>query len=91
MTSRKFWATIRSFLTKKGLITSNEILLKQGDDIINNEGKVAGFFNNAYINAVENTASKKPLIVPDKDNAIFSTAINIILEEYKHHPSALNI
>ena len=29
----------------------------------------------------------KILCVLDKDNVIFSTAINIILEEYKHHPS----
>ena len=46
---------------------------------------------NAYINVVENAASKKPLSVLDKDNATFSTAINTILEEYKYHPSVLNI
>ena len=38
MTNRKFWATIRTFVTNKGMITSNEISLKQGDDVINNEG-----------------------------------------------------
>ena len=36
MTNRKFWATIRPFLINKGMITSNEILLKQGDNVINN-------------------------------------------------------
>ena len=71
MTNRKFWATIRPFLTNKGMITSNEISLKQGDNIINNEGKVAEFLNNAYINVVENTAGKKPLSVLDKDNVTF--------------------
>ena len=92
MTNRKFWATIRPFLTNKEMITSNEISLKQGYDVINNEGKVAEFLSNAYINIVENTAGKKPLIsVPDKDNATFSTTINTILEEYKYHPSVLNI
>ena len=73
------------------MITSNEISLKQGDDVINNEGKVAEFLNNAYVNVVENTAGKKPLSVLDKDNATFSIAINTILEEYKYHPSVLNI
>ena len=34
--------------------------------------------------------NQKPLSVLDKDDATFSTAINIILEEYKYHPSALN-
>ena len=41
------------------MITSNEISLKHGDDVINNEGKVAEFLNNAYINVVENTVGKK--------------------------------
>ena len=61
MTNRKFWATIRPFLINKGMIASNEISLKQGDDVINNEGKVAEFLKNGYINVVENTAGKKPL------------------------------
>ena len=90
-TNRKFWATIRPFLTNKGMITSNEISLKQGDDVINNEGKVAELLNYAYINVVENAAGKKPPSVLDKDNVTFSTAINTILEEYKYHPSVLNI
>ena len=29
------------------MITSNEILLKKGDDVINNEGKVSEFLSNA--------------------------------------------
>ena len=47
MTNRKFWATIRPFLTNKGIIASNEISLKQGDDATNNEVKVTEFLNNA--------------------------------------------
>ena len=52
-------------------MTSNEISLEQGDDVITNERKVEEFLNNAHINAVENTAQKKPLSVLDKDNATF--------------------
>ena len=37
------------------------------------------------------TAGKKPLSVLDKNNVIFLTAINTILEEYKYHPSVLAI
>ena len=91
MTNRKFWATIRPFLTNKGMIASNEISLKQRDDLTYNEGKVAECLNNAYINVVENTTGKKPLSVLEKDNVTFSTAINTILEEYKYHPSVMNI
>ena len=91
VTNRKFWATIGPIFTNKGLVTSNEISLKQGDDVINNEGKVAEFLNNAYINVVENTAGKKPFSFLDKDNVTLLAAIDIILEEYKYRPSELNI
>ena len=73
------------------MIENNEISLKQGDDVINNEGKVAEFLSNAHINVVENTDRKKPLTVFDKDNLTFSITINTILEEYKYQPSVLNI
>ena len=73
------------------MIENNEISLKQGDDVINNEGKVAEFLSNAHINVVENTDRKKPLTVFDKDNLTFSITINTILEEYKYEPSVLNI
>ena len=59
MTNKKFWATIRPFFTNRGLVTSNEISLKQGDGVINNEGKVAEFLNNAYINVVESELNIK--------------------------------
>ena len=71
------------------MLTSNEISLKQGDDVGNNEGKVAEFLNNAYINVVENTASKKPLNV--KNNVTFSVAINTTLENTNITLSVLNI
>ena len=81
MTSRIFWAMIRPFLTNKGMVTSNQTLLKQENDVINNEGKVAKFLNNAYINVVENSTGKEPLSVLDEDNFTCSAAINTIFEE----------
>ena len=91
MTDRKFWAVIRSFLTNEEMMTSNEISLKQGNDIISNKRKLAELLNYAYINVVEITVGKKPVSVLDKDNVTFSIAINTIVEEYKYHPSVLNI
>ena len=75
ITNRKFWATIRPFLTNKGIITSNEISLKQGGDVINNGGKVAKFWSNTYINAAEDNIGKKPRSVLDKDNVTFSAPV----------------
>ena len=55
------------------MVTSNQTLLKQEDDVINNEEKGTKFLNNAYIIVVENTTGK--------DNFTFSAAINTIFEE----------
>ena len=71
------------------MIKSNEMSLKQWDEVINNEVKVAKFLNNVYINVVEDTVGKKPLNVHDEDT--FSTTINTILEEYIYETSVLNI
>ena len=71
------------------MLTSNEMSLKQGDDAINNEGKVAELLNNICINVMENISGKKPLRVLDNDNVTFSKAVNAILEEYKYDPTIL--
>ena len=51
---------------------------KKGDDVLNKEGIVADVLNNEYRIIMNNTASKKPLNVLDKDNVTFSKAFNII-------------
>ena len=65
------------------MVTSNQTLLRQEDDVINNEEKGTKFLNNAYTIVVENTTGK--------DNFTFSAAINTILEECRYRPSVLNI
>ena len=42
---------------------SNEIVLKQGQDTINDEVKVAEIPNNVYINVAENTTRKKTALL----------------------------
>ena len=80
MTSRIFWAMIRPFLTNKGMVTSNQTLLKQENDVINNEGKVAKFLNNAYINVVENSTGKEPLSVLDEDTLLVQQQLILSLK-----------
>ena len=80
MNSRIFWAMIRPFLTNKGMVTSNQTLLKQENDVINNEGKVAKFLNNAYINVVENSTGKEPLSVLDEDTLLVQQQLILSLK-----------
>ena len=57
------WITIKRFLTNKKMNASNEIVLKQGQDTINDEVKVAEIPNNVYINVAENTTRKKTALL----------------------------
>ena len=45
----------KASLTNKGMITGNEISLKQGDSVTYKEGKVAQFLNNTHTYFAENT------------------------------------
>ena len=49
------------------MITSNEIALKQGEDVINDKVKVAEILISAYINIAENTNRKGSVSVFDLD------------------------
>ena len=62
--------------------TSNEKALKQGEDIINDEVKVAEIID---------ITKSKSVIVLEFHDANFSTAIATILENYKSRASILNI
>lgn len=45
MTNSKCWTTLKPFLTNEGMITSNELALKQWEDIINDQVKVVEILN----------------------------------------------
>ena len=75
------WATIKRFLTNKKMNASNEIVLKQGQDRINDEVKVAEIPNNVYVNVAENTTRKKTVSVVDLGDVKFSPPIDIIFVE----------
>ena len=36
MTNKKFWKTLKSFLTNKGIISKNEFFLFEGKKLVNN-------------------------------------------------------
>ena len=62
--------------------TSNEIALKQGEDMINDEIKIAEILD---------ITRRKSVSVLDLNDVNFSTAPDTILENYKSRASILNI
>ena len=57
---KKFWNTVKPFLTYKGFLTNDNISIKVRDDLVTDKPKLANLFNLHYINIVENTSGVPP-------------------------------
>jgi len=63
MNNKKFWDTLKPFMTNKGFSTFSNIAINDENEVlITDQNKLAETFNNHYINILENSTSKKPSI-----------------------------
>ena len=69
MSNKKFWSTVKPFLTNKGGISNDFISVEKDGDLISNEKEIVELFNQNYINIVENSSGKKPSSLGDCLNA----------------------
>ena len=60
MGSKKFWSTVKFFLSSKGFIHNIDITIVIDNKIIENKSEVAQTFNSHYINIVKSTTGKDP-------------------------------
>ena len=60
MTSRKFWRTVKPFLTNNGCISNDSIGTENVSKLICNEQELVELFNERYINIIEKSSCKKP-------------------------------
>ena len=58
MGSKKFWSTVKPFLSSKGFIHNNDITTEIDNKIIEAESESAETFNSHYINTVKSTTGK---------------------------------
>ena len=82
--NKLFWHTVKSFLTSKGFLHSDDMTLHIGDKTVTDYNELAKAFNN-YINIVQNTTGK-PTIKLQRSNNDKST-VKTIIKTYEHHPS----
>ena len=61
MTSKKFWRTVKPFLTNNVCVSNDFIDIENESKLICNEEKLVQLFNEHYINIVEKSSGKKPL------------------------------
>ena len=89
MTNKKFWTTIKSFLTTNG---NDFIITEHGGELISNGKELVEFFNEIYVNKVEISSGKKPSSIGDSDN-LSSDVVNVkrIVNIYSSYPSILTI
>ena len=92
MTNKKFWGTVKSFLTNKGCISGDFISIEKDGELISNEKELVEIFDRNYINIVEKTSGKKPSSLGNCLNASEDekTVIEII-SAYSKHPSIQKI
>ena len=92
ITNKSFWKFIEPFLKNKNCHAQNNITLIQNDEIITEEKDLLETFNKHYINIVERSSGIKPVDVAMMHNICDNdTAINVITETYKNHPSVTKI
>ena len=60
MTNKQFWKAMIPFLTNKGCLGNNDIILRDGEEVIANDKILAKHFNEHYVNTVESSSGFKP-------------------------------
>ena len=91
-TDKNFLGTMKHFLTNKGHINSNEIIIKKGSKAITEGRELPETFSKHYVNIVENISGKKPTHVA-RDNNIFVTdqGVELIKQSFLGHSSVSRI
>ena len=92
MSNKRFWSTVKPFLTNKGCISNDFISAEKDRGLRSNEKELMELFNQNYINIVENSAGKKPSSLRDCINASQEEiTIKETISVYSNHPSIKNI
>ena len=87
--NKKFWKTVKPFLSNKSIQTS-QITLVDEDNIISEDSEVAEVLNNFFDNAVKDLKINENQYILSNTNGI-DNPVDIAVEKYKNHPSILTI
>ena len=91
MTNKQFWKTMKPFLTNKGCLENNDIILLDGEEMITNDRILAKRFKEHYINIVESSSGFKPSKILFSVESRNNHFLRSIANQYKDHPSIVNI
>ena len=92
MSNKKFWNTVKPFLTNKGCISNDFISIEKDGELISNEKELVELFNGNFINIVENTSGTKPSSLGNCSNkSCHKMTVKEIISVYSSHPSIKRI
>ena len=83
---KKFWKTIKPFLSNKSC-ESSKISLKEGDEIISDDSEVADILNKHFVNSVRCLADKGGCSSHVLDVNDAKDPLDNIIKRFQHHPS----
>ena len=92
ITNKKFWKSIKTFLTNKGCLEKSDIMLRDDEKMITDEKKLVQLFNDHYINIAERSCGfKSEKVEFDFGSSNKNGVLNSILGKYGNHPSIVKI
>ena len=89
--NKKFWQTIKPFITNKSGLSNNNIMLVEKDSLITKDEEIANILNDHYINIVEKSSGIKPSEINYDKVTDKRILINNIIEKFCDNPSIINI
>ena len=92
MSNKRFWSTVKPFLTNKGCISNDFISIEKDGELISNKKELVERFNENCINIVENTSGTKPSSLGNCLNkSSDELTVKEIISVYSSHPSIKRI
>ena len=58
--NRELWKTMKPFLTNKGCLDNSDIMLREDNEMIPDDKRLAKLFHEHYINIIERSSGLKP-------------------------------
>ena len=90
--SKPFYDLIKPYLTNKGVLSSNDIVILENNTFISNDREITDIFNDYYINVIkytQHTVSDNITDIISETNT--DATIDNIIDMYKDHPSIQRI
>ena len=90
--NKKFWDTVKPFFTDKGTHQNQALILRENDQIMRDERKVAEVMNKYFVDIVETVSGKKPReIIGCQNNHETDQELDRIIKTFEDHLSVQSI